>query len=298
MELDCVAPVGDITGEGAVWSAAECCIYWTDINRFLVHRLAVSDRSVRTWFFDEPAVAVALTDQPGVLLVALATRLVLWTPADDERRTIATLPASDAVRFNDARPCPRGTLIIGTMGNNVGPDGEAGNVTPGLGALYRFAGDHLDAGAFETLETGIGIANTVAWSPDAAIFYFADTLANEIRTCEHHPETGALGTPSAFFAGFERGAPDGSAIDSAGYLWNCRYGGGCVVRIAPDGSIERIIEVPCGNVTTCTFGGTDLRTLFITTARGGSGRSERLAGSLFALEAPAPGVPERAFRLG
>lgn len=293
MELDCVAPVGDITGEGAVWSAAEGCLYWTDINRFLVHRLAAGDRSVRTWFFDEPAVAVALTDQPGVLLVALASRILLWTPADDERRTIAALPASNAVRFNDARPCPRGTLLIGTMGNNVGPDGESGDVPPGLGALYRFA-----AGSFETLETGIGIANTVAWSPDGATFYFADTLKNEIRGYDHHPETGALGAGVPFFAGFERGAPDGSAIDSEGHLWNCRYGGGCVVRVSPDGAIERVVEVPCGNVTTCTFGGTDLRTLFITTARGGNGRSERLAGSVFALEAPAPGLPERPFRLG
>lgn len=292
MELDCVAPVGDITGEGAVWSAAEGCLYWTDINRFLVHRLAVGDRSVRTWFFDEPAVAVALTDQPGVLLVALASRLLLWTPADDERRPIAALPASGAVRFNDARPCPRGTLLIGTMGNNVGPDGEPGEVAPGLGALYRYAAD-----GFETLETGIGIANTVAWSPDAATFYFADTLANEIRAYAHHPETGALGTGAPFFAGFERGAPDGSAIDSDGYLWNCRYGGGCVVRIAPDGGIDRVVEVPCGNVTTCTFGGIDLKTLFITTARGGAGRSERLAGSLFALEAPVPGLPERPFHI-
>jgi len=295
MELDCVAPVGDITGEGAVWSAAEGCLYWTDINRFLVHRLAVGDRSVRTWFFDEPAVAVALTDQPGVLLVALASRLLLWTPADDERQPIAALPGAGAVRFNDARPCPRGTLLIGTMGNNVGPDGEPGEVAPGLGALYRFA---VETGAFETLETGIGIANTVAWSPDAAVFYFADTLANEIRAYAHHPATGALGPGAPFFAGFERGAPDGSAIDSEGHLWNCRYGGGCVVRIAPDGAIERVVEVPCGNVTTCTFGGTDLRTLFITTARGGNGRSERLAGSVFALEAPAPGLPERPFRLG
>lgn len=290
MELDCVAPVGDITGEGAVWSAAEACLYWTDINRFLVHRLAVSDRSVRTWFFDEPAVAVTLTDQPGVLLVALASRLLLWTPADDERRPIGVLPGPAGARFNDARPCPRGMLVIGTMGNNVGPDGEGGEVAPGLGALFRFAG-----GSFETLATGLGIANTVAWSPDAATFYSADTLANEIRAYAHHAETGALGEPVPFFAGFERGAPDGSAVDSEGFLWNCRYGGGCVVRLAPDGTVERIVEVPCGNVTTCTFGGTDLRTLFITTARGGSGRSERLAGSVFALEAPVPGLPERPF---
>lgn len=70
------------------------------------------------------------------------------------------------------------------------------------------------------------------------------------------------------------------------------------MRIAPDGGVERVVDLPCGNVTTCTFGGPDLGTLFITTARGGAGRSERLAGSVFALDAPVPGLPERVFRLG
>ena len=87
-------------------------------------------------------------------------------------------------------------------------------------------------------------------------------------------------------------------MDSEGFLWNCRYGGGCVVRVAPDGEVERVVEMPCGNITTCTFGGEDLRTLFITTAAAGRGPSERLAGSLFALEAPVPGLAERVFRVG
>ena len=71
-----------------------------------------------------------------------------------------------------------------------------------------------------------------------------------------------------------------------------------MVRLAPDGSVERVVEMPCGNVTTCTFGGPDLRTLYITTAANGRAPDERLAGSLFALESPVPGLPERVFRLG
>ena len=70
-----------------------------------------------------------------------------------------------------------------------------------------------------------------------------------------------------------------------------------MVRLAPDGTVERVVEMPCGNVTTCTFGGPDLRTLYITTAANGRAPDERLAGSLFALESPVPGLPERAFRL-
>jgi sugar lactone lactonase YvrE len=84
-------------------------------------------------------------------------------------------------------------------------------------------------------------------------------------------------------------------MDSEGYLWNARYGGGCIVRIAPSGEIDRIVEMPVSNVTTCTFGGPQLKTLFITTARRGD---ERLSGGLYALQVDVPGLPENRFRLG
>ncbi|HZP20241.1 MAG TPA: SMP-30/gluconolactonase/LRE family protein, partial [Bauldia sp.] len=98
-------------------------------------------------------------------------------------------------------------------------------------------------------------------------------------------------------AGFERGGPDGSAMDSAGYLWNARYGGGCIVRVAPDGRLDRVIEMPVDNVTTCTFGGPDLRTLYVTSAKGGSGARGRLAGGVFTLPVDDPGLPENVFRI-
>ena len=293
-EVRCVAPVGDVTGEGAVWSAAEGCLYWVDINRFLVHRMDGAG-AVLSWHFGEPATALALTDRPGTLLVALGSRLILWTPADDNRRQIGHgLPGAPAVRFNDGRPDPLGRFVVGTMANNVGPDGEGLDAAPGLGKLYVLAAD----GTLAELQAGIGIANTVCWSPDARTFYFADTLANEIRAHDFDLATGAIGAARPFLAGHARGLPDGSAVDAEGCVWNARYGGACLLRIAPDGTVERVVEMPCGNVTTCTFGGADLRTLYVTTARGGDGPSERLAGSVFALDAPAPGLPERVFRLG
>lgn len=292
--LRCAVPAGDICGEGAVWSEDQRRLYWTDINRFLVHALREDDGSVLTWQFDEPAVAVALTERPGVLLVALASRLILWTPADDAREAFGS-PLADwpRARFNDGRPDPAGRFWIGTMGNNVGPDGEPLPVPEGRGQLMRWARD----GSFAVLERGIGISNTVCWSPDGRSFYFGDTLKNEIRVYDFDPGGGGIGAPRPFLAGFGRGKPDGSAIDSAGCLWNCRYGGGCVVRVRPDGTVDRVVEMPVRNVTTCTFGGPGLRTLYITTARDAEGPHERLSGSLFAMPAPVPGLPERRFRL-
>ncbi|MCY1295284.1 6-deoxy-6-sulfogluconolactonase [compost metagenome] len=104
---------------------------------------------------------------------------------------------------------------------------------------------------------------------------------------------GAISEERHFFTGFDRGSPDGSAIDSEGFLWNCRYGGRCIARIAPDGSLAEAIDMPVTNVTTCTFGGADLKTLYITTA--GSGPEERLAGSLYAMRVEVAGLPENRY---
>ena len=79
-------------------------------------------------------------------------------------------------------------------------------------------------------------------------------------------------------------------MDAEGYLWNCRFGGSCIVRVAPDGTIDRVIEMPVRNITTCAFGGVELRTLYITTASILTDPSDRLAGSLFALDVSVPGA--------
>lgn len=293
-EPRCIVPAGDRTGEGVTWHAAERAVYWTDINRFLIHRYDEATSAVRSWHFDEPVVALALTTEPGRLLVALGSRLVWWWPATDRRADHGfILPDTPRARLNDGRADPHGHFWIGSMQNNVNPDGSPGEVDKGLGALYRIAPD----GAAGAWLTGLGIANTLCWSPDGGTFYFADTLENEIRAFDVDRETGAISGGRRHFAGFGRGAPDGSAIDAEGHLWNARYGGGCVVRIAPDGTVSGIVEVPAPNVTTCTFGGVDRRTLYITTAGLGTPPGHRLAGSLFALRTAVPGLPENRVHL-
>jgi sugar lactone lactonase YvrE len=81
----CVAPTGDVCGEGAVWHAVHNAVYWCDINRFLIHRFTPANQCVRSWMFDEPVTALALTNRPEVLLVVLGSRVILWQPATDTR---------------------------------------------------------------------------------------------------------------------------------------------------------------------------------------------------------------------
>lgn len=290
----CVVPTGDVCGEGAVWHAAENALYWTDVNRFLIHRLDAASGNVKTWFFDEPVTAMILTSTPATLAVVLGSGLILWDPATDTRRNYGfKLPGWPDVRCNDARADPRGSLWIGSMWNNVNPDGSAGGKKDGYGILYRLDPDLT----IREFRRDLGISNTVAWNPQRTRFYFADSMAKIVYQYDYDAQTGDIKNERPFFHDFDRGSPDGSAMDTEGFLWNCRYGGGCIVRVAPDGAINRIVEMPTPNITTCTFGGSDLRTLYITTAAAGTQPGDRFAGGLFTLQVESPGQAENCFSL-
>jgi sugar lactone lactonase YvrE len=291
-DIRCIAPAGDICGEAATWDADRNAVYWVDINRFLLHVHDIASGATRTHIFDEPVVALSLTERDGVLLVCLASRLTLFDLASGDRSDIrVALPGWPAVRFNDGRSDPTGAFWVGSMGNNVGPEGQ--NLAPvdGMGRLFRYRA----GGALEEMEGGIGISNTLCWSPDRRTFYFGDTLRNEIRAYGYDSRTGDIGTGRRFFAGFARGLPDGSAMDAEGCLWNCRFGGGCIVRVTPDGNVDRVVEMPVKNITTCAFGGPDLSTLFVTTASVLKDEADRLAGSLFSFETGTHGLAEHRF---
>lgn len=258
-------------------------MYWTDVNRFLVHRISIADRLVSTWYFDEPCVALYLTDEPGVLLLALGSKLIKWWPATDARQDFGfSLERWPEARFNEGRPGPAGELWIGTMANNVAPDGSPLHTEGNMGELYRL----IDGKAIR-VKDDIGVSNTLCFSPDNKYLYFGDTHRNVIWRFDYDADTAQVSNETVFFEGFERGRPDGSAMDAEGCLWNCRFGGGCIVRVSPSGQVDRVVDMPCTNITTCQFGGDDLATLYISTAAMKVPGYERLAGSLFALD---PGV--------
>ena len=118
----------------------------------------------------------------------------------------------------------------------------AGTVIAGYysanGQLYRFAA----GGGFVELRAGVGIANTVCWSPDTRTFYFADTADGRIRAYDYD---GSLRNARTLV---ERdalpGRPDGATVDAEGFIWSARYGGGGIARIDPSGRVERFLRLP------------------------------------------------------
>jgi hypothetical protein len=123
---------------------------------------------------------------------------------------------------------------VRTMRNNVKPDGSLGEAGGQDGMLYYIDPD----GRTSIHRRNIGISNTLAWSPDRLRFYSGDTLANVIRAYDYDPQTGDMANERPFLKDFSRGLPDGSSVDSERFLWNCRFFGGCIVRVAPDGQID------------------------------------------------------------
>src|ERR1700677_2109593 len=292
---ECIVRSRDLCGESPLWDAAQKCVYWTDINGFAIRRLFPATGKMKSWKFDAPVTALALTSIDGWLIAAVGGRLLFWT-ADGDRRVEFVAVERDWPnhRLNDGSADPEGNFWVGSMRNNVAADGSEVKAEGFTGSLYRVN----PSGEVSVRDSEFEIANTVVWSPDRSTFYCACTVRNVIWAYDYVADgaNSALSNRRVFAERAGAGLPDGSAMDEEGFVWNCRWGGKAILRIAPNGEGVEKIEIPVTNVTNCTFGGEDGRTLFVTTASMGAEREE-LAGGLFAMRVPLTGTPVGKFRI-
>jgi len=285
--IRCITEARSLVAEGPLWHPEEQSLYWADINGMRVYRLDVSSGREQFWQFAGPVSAVCLTRTAPWLLVACGMTVLRWNPTTDERIVLvefANEPAGN--RLNDAAVAPDGTFWAGTMRNNVDADGghieldwaAAANRT---GSLYCVTAQ----GDVSHRAKELAIPNTMVWSPEGKTMITGDSIDNVLWA--YGDSDGTLLERRVFAEGFPRGVPDGSAMDSMGFVWNCRYFGGCIVRYAPSGAVDRVVEMPVTNITNCVFGGDGFETLFVTTAAVGAPAGEPLAGAIFSFE---PGV--------
>jgi sugar lactone lactonase YvrE len=278
----------DILGESLLWDDAQRALYWVDIRAPALRRLDFATSRIETWPMPDLVGSIALCDD-GRLLVALPDRIALFDTRSRELETLVRAePRIEGHRFNDGRCDGAGRFWVGTM-HNVTRAPE--------GVLYR-----LECGkALQKVRSGICIPNSLAWSPDGRTMYFADSLRYSIFAYDFDASTGEVGNERVFCTTAPPGFPDGSAIDAEGGLWNAEFNAARVVRYAPDGRIDRIIDVPTRRPTCCAFGGPGLDVLYITTCSQqmtpAELAAEPLAGALFACQPGVRGVPEHRFRL-
>ncbi len=287
LEIDVVGSGRYGLGEGPVWCTREMALYWVDILAGHIHRLRPETGDITTWTLPESVGSLAVREAGGLVL-ALKHRIAAYDPDTDVLETLVTVEADlPENRFNDGKCDRQGRFLAGTMQ----ADGEAPT-----GTLWRLDTDR----SHHALFTDAAIPNSLCWSPDGRIMYWADSKA---RTIWAHDYDRATGTPSGrrVFADLRdnSGVPDGSTVDAEGCLWNAEYGGGRVVRYTPDGRVDRVIALPAHQLTCCAFGGPDLSTLYVTSARQGMSAAELtaqpMAGAVLAIETDVRGLPEPRF---
>lgn len=281
----CIWPVEATLAEGPVWQAAERAFYFVDIKGRRLHRCNEEGGERMSW--QAPAeIGFALPAADGEFVCGLPGRLARFTKAGGFDTMLAIEAQQPGNRCNDGYIDPAGRLWFGTMDNAE---------TAPTGALYR-----LDARGLLAMDGGIVITNGPCLSPDGRTFYHTDTLGRVVYAYDCAPD-GTLSGKREFlrYPPGVPGYPDGSAVDAQGHLWIALFGGSRIERYAPDGTLAATVAMPCPNITKIAFGGADLRTVFVTTARKGmSGEAlatHPLAGGVFTFRVDVPGLPQHHF---
>jgi sugar lactone lactonase YvrE len=289
-EVSCVLSAKAQIGEGPVWSVADQRLYWADI---VGKELNIFDPATgANQKFDLPELVTSIsTRQNGQgLILTLRQSFAFFDPKTGKLEKLAT-PEADKPgnRFNDGKCDRQGRMWGGTMGD-VEWDQP-------LGALYRF-----DANRKVTrMEEGICCSNGLGWSPDSKTMYFTESFKYRIFAYDFDAATGNISNRRVFvnLDPHESAFPDGMTVDAEGFVWSAQPMFGRLARYAPDGKLERVIELPVSRGTSVMFGGPNLDILYVTTMRTTLSEAqlaeEPLAGSLLALKPGVKGLPETPF---
>ena len=277
-------------GEGPLWDVDEQRLYWIDSFDGEVFRCTAEGREVRAWDVPEKIGSMALRKQGGAVLSLASGFHFLDFKTGETQLIIDPEPDKPNNRINDGKVDKRGRFVAGSMDTmEEGPNG----------ALYRLDPDLT----LHKLDDGIIVSQRPVLEPGRQDLLLHRHLVGRdlgLRLRPRHGGGRQQAAPSRRSTGPEGGAADGSTVDAEGCLWNALVYVGKLVRYAPDGGVDRVIDMPVKKVTSVMFGGPNLDILYVTSMAKpplprfpGDGV---LRGSLFAIHGlGVRGVPEPRF---
>ena len=282
-EIAVAASRKNILGEGPVWDSVAGRLYWVDIRGRLIEWLNPQTGETGLWTLDRRPSALAPRKNGGLLVATDLGFALFDTGTGALEPAYNPEPHLPTNRSNDGHTDARGRFWMGTMNDLENAD---------TGAVYRLDPDWTCTRMIEDLD----IPNTLVASPVGCSLYVAASKRAVIWAYDLNQETGELGSRRLFAdTSADNCSPDGSAVDEEGCLWNCQWGGWRIVRYRPDGTVDRIVDMPVEQPTSCAFAGPDLSTLYVTSARDGLSEqaldSQPLAGSLFSFDPGVRGFP-------
>ena len=275
-----------LLGECPLWDDLTGTLLWVDILRHEVHRLDPATGLDRSLTLAEPVGAVALREGGGLVAAA---GMSFGELDEDSGAFTKWHQVSRGDRMNDGACDPAGRFWAGTMTNAQ---------TPGAASLYA-----LDPSTLQVTEKlhDVTLSNGLAWSPDAEILYYVDTVCERIEAFDYDTATAALsGRRTVVDLHDIDGRPDGLTVDSEGRLWVAMAKGRVVRCYNADAALQHVVSIPAPIVTSCTFGGDEFGELYVTTGEWPATPAQLLdypnAGAIFRLTGlGASGLPANRF---
>jgi len=290
VRIDVLIDVKPRLGEAPLWDVASERLWFIDSLGDKLYRCTEDGRELATWELPSHVGSMALDERGGALLALIDGFHRLDLTTHECVPLVDPEPSNETNRLNDGKVDRVGRFVCGSM--------DMGEEQPN-GSLWSLDADLVP----RRLDSDIICSNGPCFSPDGRTLYFADSFKGSVYAYDYDTDTGAVSNRRVFVQPDVRpgGAPDGATVDAEGYLWVALVFDGRLMRFAPDGSLDRLIEMPVVKTTSVAFGGANLETLYVTSMAQpplpkypGDGP---LRGATFALHGlGVRGLPERRWR--
>lgn len=247
-------------GEGSIWNYKTGELWWIDIEGRTLNTYNPKTKVTRT-FDVKHRIGTVVPSEDGLSAI-LALQTGVWKlNLETEEMTFLTSPETDTtnIRLNDGKCDPAGRFWVGSMHLKQ---------TKYKASLFRIT-PKKDEVTLQKMQDSVTISNGIIWSLDEKTMYYIDTDRGNVRAYDYDKKTGDITNERVVITVSDTiGYPDGMTIDSEGMLWIALWNGNGVSRWNPNtGEMLQFIEVPAHNVSSCAFGGENLETLYITSAR-------------------------------